>query len=621
MVKAEDLQKMRESTAVGKGGLGAGVGLVPLGSILITEALNRRPARPPDHRSESRMLVALAHALAESPRTILQTMADLVVENFSCESAGFSLLAEDEKSFFWPAISGVWKGHIGGGTPRDFGPCADVLDCNAPLLFSHFERRYPYLIAAEPTVEECLLVPFHVEGRAVGTIWAINHSPDRRLFDAEDLRQLVSLGQFASAAYQTFQAVQRQEAQSLRVKELNLSTDDAIQAHRRVESLLEELKVENRRKDEFLAMLAHELRNPIAAIGMALSMLERVQGDAVKSAAHHRIAKRQMGNLVRLVDDLLDVSRITRGEVDLRMEEVDLTAIVRNALIAIQPAIEARGHGVSVTVEPGSFRMTGDATRLEQILVNLLTNAVKYTDPGGAISVRLAREVSSGETQAVLRLRDTGRGIPEEMLSRVFDLFVQVSPTIDRSTGGLGLGLTLVKGLVEKHGGSVSAHSEGPGQGSEFVVRLPLAQQEIRPRTALGLEKRAPGPPVAFKRQHVLIVEDSEDLRENLKEFLDDLGHVVMAAKDGLEGLARLLEFRPDVALVDVGLPGIDGYELARRARAAPGGDNLYLVALTGYGGPETKSRALDAGFDVHITKPIDIDQLPMILNGSKART
>ena len=316
----------------------------------------------------------------------------------------------------------------------------------------------------------------------------------------------------------------------------------------------------------------------------------------------------------RLVDDLLDVARITSGKVELRKEEVDLATIVQNALAAIRPTIEARGHELSVTVESGAFRIDADAARIEQVLANLLSNAAKYTEPGGTLSVRLARETAKGAAQAVLRVRDTGRGIPKDMLDKVFDLFVQVNPTIDHIAGGLGLGLTLARRLVEMHGGSIAASSEGLGKGSEFVVRLPL-----RTGTQLHADGRKQQAPNAPRKRSVLIVEDSEDLRDTLKEFLEDLGHEVAVAASGPEGVAKLLALRPDVALVDVGLPGIDGYEVARRVRAEPGGDKLYLVALTGYGGPEAKAKADGAGFDLHFTKPVDISELAEVVSRSKA--
>lgn len=390
-------------------------------------------------------------------------------------------------------------------------------------------------------------------------------------------------------------------------------------ADRRTESLIEELKVADLRKDEFLALLAHELRNPMAAISMALSMLERVEGDAVKSAKYRETARRQMGSLVRLVDDLLDVSRITSGKVELRKEEVELASIVQNALTATRSAIEARGHTLTLTVESGVLRMDADATRLEQVVVNLLVNAAKYTDPGGTISVRLAREVVKGAAQAVLAVRDTGHGIPKDMLDKVFDLFVQVSPTIHHAAGGLGLGLTLVRRLVEMHGGTVAAMSEGVGKGSEFVVRLPLSEgnQGEMPLHAGGpTEQTSPAP----QRRRIVVVEDSEDVRETLKEFLEALGHEVTVAVSGPLGVAKVLELLPEVALVDVGLPGFDGYEVARRIRAESGGDKVYLVALTGYGSPDVKDKAKRAGFDLHLTKPVDINELRQVVGQTRPR-
>ncbi len=390
-----------------------------------------------------------------------------------------------------------------------------------------------------------------------------------------------------------------------------------VLARRRIESLLEELKVADRRKDEFLATLAHELRNPMAAISMALSLLERAPGDAARSARYQQTARRQMQSLVRLVDDLLDVSRITRGIVHLRKEDVDLGAIVQTAVTATRPVLEARGHQLSVTVASGSFRLEADPMRLEQVLVNLLTNAAKYTEPNGAISVRLAREEIDGAPQAVLRVSDNGRGIPHDMLEKVFDLFIQVAPEMDRKTGGLGLGLTLVKRLVEMHGGTASARSEGEGKGSEFVVRLPLATNSPLPAQALEVQALSTSPD-SWKRR-IVLVEDSEDVRETVKLFLESLGHEVTAAVDGLEGLATILKVRPDLALVDLGLAGIDGFELARRARAAPGGDQLYLVSLSGYGGPEAKAKAEGAGFNLHLTKPVDSDLLSLVVSDAKA--
>jgi signal transduction histidine kinase len=381
-----------------------------------------------------------------------------------------------------------------------------------------------------------------------------------------------------------------------------------------LEEQKEKLRRADKRKDEFLAMLAHELRNPLAAISTALALLEASDGDPAKDARHRETARRQMRNLVRLVDDLLDVSRITRGLVDLRTEQVDLVSILHSAIGAARPAIESRQHQLELAISSGAFQLKADSTRLEQVVANLLSNAAKYTPPKGTISVQLTREIIQGAPHAVLRVKDTGRGIPMHLLERVFEMFVQVDQTLDRSMGGLGLGLTLVRRLVQMHGGRVEAISSGPGTGSEFVVRLPLAD-------GLGAGEKQEGGPLAtnvLPRRRVLLIEDSEDVRETLKEFLEGLGHEVVVAVDGLEGVAKLLELVPDVALVDVGLPGIDGFEVARRVRAHAECERSYLIALTGYGGPETRAKAERAGFDLYLTKPISIAKLPEMIARSR---
>ena len=295
----------------------------------------------------------------------------------------------------------------------------------------------------------------------------------------------------------------------------------------------------------------------MAAITLALSLIELSVGDPNKNARHQATARRQMQNLVRMVDDLLDISRITRGTVELRKERTSLAAIVHSAASVTRAAVEARGHRLEVTAGAEAFPVDADATRIEQVVVNLLNNATKYTDPGGTLSVRLDREGVPGKAEAVLRVRDSGRGIPADMLDSIFDLFVQVKPSLDRTAGGLGLGLTLVKRIVELHGGTVRAHSEGSGRGSEFVVRLPLVPEELP--GAQNAEVLAFPLPVATRKRRVLVVVEMEDVRDTMQEFLASLGHEVSTAVDGPQGVAKILELLPDVSFVDVGLPGFDG--------------------------------------------------------------
>jgi CheY-like chemotaxis protein len=356
----------------------------------------------------------------------------------------------------------------------------------------------------------------------------------------------------------------------------------------------------------------------MAAISMALDMMERTADDPVATARHRGTMQRQMRNLARLVDDLLDVSRITRGKVELKRRTMDFATLVQHALTAARSTIDARAHSLSVSIASGDYRLEGDEARLEQAVVNLLVNAAKYTEPGGAISVTLTLDSTASEPQAVLGVRDTGRGIPLEMLDKVFDVFVQVSPSLDRNSGGLGLGLTLVKRLIEMHEGSVVARSEGLGKGSEFLVRLPLRARSQQPlestRAALGAPTKTP------RKRRVLIVEDSDEFREILHEMLEDLGHEVFVARDGLSGLSRILELRPDLALVDLGLPGIDGYEVARRVRGAENGAEIYLVALTGYGSAADRAEAQRAGYDRHLTKPISLDEIVQVVSAPRPR-
>jgi signal transduction histidine kinase/AmiR/NasT family two-component response regulator len=376
-----------------------------------------------------------------------------------------------------------------------------------------------------------------------------------------------------------------------------------------LETREEELKLAGERKDEFLAMLAHELRNPMAALSMALELLQLSDGDPVRTARHQGIARRQLGHLVRLVDDLLDVSRITRGAFELRKDDLDLNAVLDGALAVAQPLLETRGIFLRVARSEVPVPVHADSTRLEQVLTNLLSNSAKFTEPGGSVEVSLART----DREAVLRVRDTGRGIPVWMTDQVFEPFVQVNPGLDRSKGGLGLGLTLVKRLVQMHGGTVIATSSGAGQGSTFEVRLPLGLEQQRARSS-----GEPALELALSRR-VLVVEDSADIRETLADFLGSLGHAVELAASGPEGVEKLLALQPDVGLVDIGLPGMDGYEVARVVRGRPEGRSLFLVALTGYGGAEAEESSRRAGFDLHLVKPVDGRRLLEILQSGEA--
>jgi signal transduction histidine kinase len=347
-------------------------------------------------------------------------------------------------------------------------------------------------------------------------------------------------------------------------------------------------------RDEFLAMLGHELRNPLGAILLALPLFRSSDDERPRG-----IIDRQARRLARLVDDLLEVSRVTRGQITLRREVVDLNELVGEAVAGLAEAARLQGLDLAVSLWREPVPIHADPVRVEQIVANLLANALKYTPSGGRVTVLVARR----NEKASIRVSDDGIGIPADMIARIFEPFTQAATTIDRAQGGLGLGLALVKRLVDQHGGTVEARSPGPGQGSEFEVSLPIAAvAESRERTPLRHEPRG-------GKLRVLVVEDNEDNRDALRLLVEHLGHEVDAVEDGLRGVSRALSDRPDVMLVDIGLPGLDGYEVARRVRSALG-QGVKLVAVTGYGQPEDRRRAIAAGFDQHLTKPVDYDTL-----------
>ncbi|MCU1385097.1 MAG: hypothetical protein JWL71_3794 [Acidobacteria bacterium] len=385
---------------------------------------------------------------------------------------------------------------------------------------------------------------------------------------------------------------------------------DQVLARQQVDQLHDAAEAANRAKDEFLAMLGHELRNPLAPIQTALQLM-RLRGDG--SAERERtVIQRQVDHLTRLVDDLLDVSRIERGKVELKRERVEIADIVAKAIETASPLLEQRRHTLEVVVPRSGLAIDGDQVRLAQVVSNLLTNAAKYTEPEGRVTIAAAAD--GGEI--VLRVRDTGVGIVPDLLPHVFGLFVQGRQSLDRSHGGLGLGLTIVRSLVALHGGTVSVHSDGAGRGSEFVVRLPRLPERA-PTMPPAHELAAEGLPRAGDGLRVLVVDDNEDAADMLIAALTLKGHETRVAHDGPGALRVCEEFRPDVALLDIGLPVMDGYELAERLQSAPGMERLRLIAVTGYGQDTDRRRSRAAGFDRHLVKPIDLETLEQALRSA----
>jgi len=415
------------------------------------------------------------------------------------------------------------------------------------------------------------VMPLIARGRTIGAMAAIQAESGRR-FEPEDQAMISELAKRAALAL------------------------DNVHLFEDSQAALRQASVANRAKDEFLAMLGHELRNPLAPIVTSLELMKRKSGS--ENPRERQIIERQVRHLQRLVDDLLDVSRIASGKVELDRQPVDLSDIVSRALELTQPLLQARLHAPRVVAADRPVRVHGDPTRLTQVLCNLLTNAAKYSAPDADIDIEIRRANGLAE----LIVADKGVGIDADLLPRVFDQFVQGDQALNRASGGLGLGLAIAKNLVELHGGTISASSAGPGQGSTFIVRLPETPWS-------DVTTTAPAPLAQVDRQlRVLIVDDNLDAAQSLAVLLQMEGHDVRTAADGHEAIETLETFAATVAVLDIGLPGMDGYELARRIRSNPRASRVRLVALTGYGRDTDQSRAREAGFDMHLVKPVDLD-------------
>jgi signal transduction histidine kinase/ActR/RegA family two-component response regulator len=367
------------------------------------------------------------------------------------------------------------------------------------------------------------------------------------------------------------------------------------------ERALAALKDADQRKDEFLATLAHELRNPLAPISSGLHILKTAGENAQVANTARDIMERQVHQMVRLVDDLLDVARITTGKVELRCEIMDLADAIRDAAETSRPLIESQGQPFSVSLPAAPVYVNADRTRLAQVFANLLNNSAKFSERGQPISIAVTQEAG----HAVVRVRDAGAGIERDALPKIFDMFGQADVGSGRTKGGLGIGLSLVKRITEMHGGSVHALSDGPGQGSEFVVRLPAAKAErAAPDQIPG------GAAAAALRRRILVVDDNTDAAESLATLLKIDGHETRMAHDGLQAVEEAEAFKPDVVFLDIGMPSLDGHETARRIRQQPWGKDMVLVALTGWGQEEDRRKSKEAGFDLHMVKPVDLDLL-----------
>ena len=465
----------------------------------------------------------------------------------------------------------------------DMNLCA--LSSGAPALHSDIDDAWLTRVAAGPehlavlrdlAFRSMISVPLRLRDQLMGAL-TLFHADSGRHHTQADLELAEELARRAAAA-----------------------VDNA--------RLYREREEANRRKDEFLAMLGHELRNPLAPIRSASQVLRMVAPDNDRVAGTAAVIERQVEHLSRLVDDLLDVSRITRGAVRIERKTLDVKALLMRAVEMAQPLIEARGHRLNLQLPTSRLRVDGDLTRLSQAVGNVLNNAAKFTPAGGDIVVSAG--VAGGEVE--IRVRDTGIGLSAEMLPRVFELFAQAERSLDRSEGGLGIGLTLAKRLVELHGGTIVAASEGAGRGSEFILRLPFSTGGERP-AAEAVESRG------GSARKVLVVDDNTDSADMLAMMLTLAGHDMSVSYSASDALARVDGLRPDVVVLDIGLPGMNGYSLVRELRARPGLAAITMIALTGYGSPDDRTRALEAGFDLHLVKPVDPADLDRRIRGGAA--
>ena len=511
---------------------------------------------------------------ADNPDTMLRELFKQIREDLQIDTYFNFMVVDGGESLALASFTGISKETAERIKRLEYGQavCGTVAVQRVSIIASHIQD------SSDPKVQlvkgygirAYACNPLMSGDRLLGTLSFATRTRDS--FNAEDLDFFRMISRYVAVAYERL-------------------------------NLIESLREADRRKDEFLAMLAHELRNPLAPIRASVEFLKRKAPDPDLQSAHG-IIERQVTNMVRLVDDLLDVARVTQGRIELQCTQVTLRMILDQSIEAVRPAIEGAAHELRVDLPNDPILLNVDPTRLAQVFANLLDNAAKYTPRGGWIEVRARREID----QLFVSVSDNGTGIPKDMLPRVFDLFTQVDRTRQRSRGGLGIGLTLVRKLVELHGGSVKVSSAGENKGSEFQVTLPLAKTQHLASTDSTHLQHSEGAATASER--ILIVDDNRDAADSLAALLRCEGHSVLVGYDGTQALALIQQHRPSVMFLDIGMPGMDGHEVCHRIRSQSAATQIKIIALTGYGQTADRERTYESGFDGHLVKPVNLEAL-----------
>ncbi|MFL9898933.1 hybrid sensor histidine kinase/response regulator [Paraburkholderia fungorum] len=547
------------------------------------DELANRTARQPDYALENRALVRLAKAQTGPKTNLLQEIAETALSVCNAGSAGISLVegVGESRHFRWLAVAGLCADLRGKTTAWDECPCGVTLQAGAPQLFIQPQDSFPSLQFPGVNVIEGIVVPIPGGETQLGAIWVMSHVHERR-FDREDVRLLSNLAMFAGAALTLVD-----------------ERDGGIES--------------DRRHNEFIAMLGHELRNPMAPIDSAIGAAKRLCADNETAVEVLTVAQRQVRHLRTLIDDLLDAARLKHGKLAIKHSDTSLNEITFDAVATVKHHFESRRHTLKLNGLDAPIPVRADHVRLSQVIGNVLSNAAKYTPVGGTIEMTVDVDAGEGGSlpsgQVIIKVKDNGIGIDSALQPHVFELFAQSARAHARAEGGLGIGLAVAKRMVELHEGTISLQSEGAGTGTVVTLRLPILRTASVPAQP---EKTAET--LALGPVRLLLVDDNQDALLSLGILLELEGHIVTTVNNGRDAIRLMAEMRPEVAIVDVGMPDVDGFDVARAVRSDRNLDNITLVALTGYAAESDKSRALAAGFDYHLTKPLSLEKLQYIL-------